>query len=73
MALSARYDGIKSKRLRHAFAMQEIEGSPPTDAEILLFQKVERKPWSPKKQGEVIRRIAFGRIKRMQQEQGHRI
>jgi len=72
MALSARYDGIKSKRLRHAFAMQEIEGSPMTDEDILLFQKVESKAWSRKRQGEVIRRVTFSQIKRLQQEQGHR-
>lgn len=65
MALSARYDNIKSKRLRHAFAMQEIEGSPVTDAEIALFQKVERKAWPLKRQGEVIRRIAFAQIRNL--------
>ena len=60
MALSARYDGIRSKRLRHGFAMQEVENSPATDEEIELFRRMEDKGWSGDRQA----RFVVGRVKR---------
>ncbi|MCZ4258702.1 hypothetical protein [Sulfitobacter sp. G21635-S1] len=60
MALSSRYDGISSKRLRHGFAMQEVENSPATDEEIELFRRMEKKGWSGDRQA----RFVVGSVKR---------
>ncbi|MCF6433427.1 MULTISPECIES: hypothetical protein [unclassified Leisingera] len=60
MALSERYDGIRSKRLRHGFAMQEVENSPATDEEIELFRRMENKGWSGDRQA----RFVIARVKR---------
>ena len=62
MGLGSRYDCIKSERLRHAFAMQEIESSPPTDAEIHLYARMEGKGWSDQRMAKVMRRIVLSRI-----------
>lgn len=59
MGLSARYDGITSKRLRHAFAMQEIESSPPSNDELKLYQRMQRKGWTDQRQARVMRRIVL--------------
>ncbi|WP_208354610.1 hypothetical protein [Pseudaestuariivita rosea] len=66
MSLDARYDGVRSERLRHAFAMQEIESSPPTDAELQLYARMENKGWSDQRMAKVMRRIVISRLQRSQ-------
>lgn len=63
MALGARYDGIKSKLLRHAFAMQEIEGSPATDEEIELYRRMEDKEWASERQVRFVRNLIFRQLR----------
>ncbi|WP_282092822.1 hypothetical protein [Epibacterium ulvae] len=65
MALGPRYDGIRSKLLRHAFAMQEIEGSPATDEEIELFRRMESKGWSGERQARFVRYRIFRRYRHL--------
>lgn len=65
MALGPRYDGIRSKLLRHAFAMQEIEGSPATDEEIELFRRMEDKGWSGERQARFVRYRIFRRFRHL--------
>ncbi|UWQ44052.1 hypothetical protein K3718_21405 (plasmid) [Leisingera aquaemixtae] len=64
MALSSRYDGISSKRLRHAFALQEIENSPASDEEINLYRRMQRKGWPEKTQAKVMRRVVISKAAR---------
>lgn len=64
MALSARYDGISSKRLRHAFAMQEIESSPASDEEISLYKRMQGKGWTEQTQAKVMRRMVLSKAAR---------
>lgn len=64
MALSSRYDGISSKRLRHAFALQEIESSPASDEEISLYRRMQGKGWPEKTQAKVMRRVVISKAAR---------
>ncbi len=59
-----RFGGIQSKRLRHAFATQEIEANPMTASEITLFRKMEIKGWKPARQ----RTFLIGRLMREQRQ-----
>ena len=69
MTLSARYDGIHSKLLRHAFAMQEIEGSPASDEEIRLYRRLQDKGWTEQRQARVMRRLVLREAARYRAEQ----
>ncbi|NSX56874.1 hypothetical protein [Parasulfitobacter algicola] len=64
MAVEDRFGGVQSKRLRHAFATQEIEANPMTPAEIALFRKMEIKGWNPARQ----RKFLIGRLMREQRQ-----
>lgn len=64
MAGQDRFGGVQSKRLRHAFATQEIESNPMTPAEIALFRKMEIKGWNPGRQ----RKFLIGRLMREQRQ-----
>lgn len=64
MALNTRYDGIGSKRLRHAFALQEIENSPASDEEIKLYKRMQRKGWTEQTQAKVMRRMVLSKAAR---------
>ena len=73
MTLSARYDGIRSELLLHAFAMQEIEGSPASDEEINLNRRMQDKGWTEMTQGKVMRRIVLSDAARYCAEQENTI
>ena len=70
MALSARYDGIRSKRLRHAFAMQEIESSPASDEEISIYKRMQDKGWTERTQAKVMRRMVLNKVTRAVNQSG---
>ncbi|WP_208353195.1 hypothetical protein [Pseudaestuariivita rosea] len=67
MVAKDRFGDVQSKRLRHAFATQEIEANPMTPAEIALFRKMEIKGWSPSRQ----RKFLIGRLRREQRHMKH--
>jgi translation elongation factor EF-Tu-like GTPase len=68
MSVRDRFGGIESKRLRHAFATQEIEDNPMTPDEIRMFRKMEEKGWSAERQTKFLLR----NITREQRERGSR-
>lgn len=65
MSKEDRFGGVKSKRLRHAFATQEIESNPMTASEIRMFRRMEVKGWSPDRQTKFV----VGNITREQRQQ----